>query len=492
MNNPTTRWLIIIALVLLIGVIHVMALRGGHLWGGDFAMYVLHARNLASCIPYGQTGYIYNPDYPVVGPPTYPPGLPVILAPVYMCFGLNLTAMKGLMIVCFGAVLATLCLYFHDRLSFGKLSALLAIVGLNHYLLLETNVITSDIPFLVFVYLAIFLIDRADRQEAGSPGATVYYLLAGVVVYFSYATRSAGLVLIPSILVLDLVRRRRITRPALLAVVVFGCLAFLQATLLHSDRAYFDQFGAGPTVLLHNAFLYAGRAVAFWHNGYFKAISAMMFAATTLLAVLGYVDCLRRRITVCEIFVVLYLGLILAWPSYQGERFLYPLFPPYVFYMLRGLEHPWIARRVRLRRVTSVCLLAAVSVSYAARYTSIDFSDLAEGAGKQESTELFAYIKDNTDPKDVVVFIKPRVMALFTSRRSSVYHETTDDAQLRDYFRRIGVTHVVVVTNDDAFRDMEFPSVLQFLRDFVDRNRERFDRVYANDDFSVYRVKPGT
>ena len=42
-------------------------------WGGDFALYVLHARNLADGLPYGDTGYIYNPQYPSLSPPAYPP-----------------------------------------------------------------------------------------------------------------------------------------------------------------------------------------------------------------------------------------------------------------------------------------------------------------------------------------------------------------------------------------------------------------------------------
>jgi len=101
---------------------------------------------------------------------------------------------------------------------------------------------------------------------------------------------------------------------------------------------------------------------------------------------------------------------------------------------------------------------------------------------------MFDYINDETEEDDVIVFIKPRVMAMLTSRKSSVYHTPDDDQELFDYFDEISATHLVVVENDDAFLYAEIPSRLVYIRSFVERNKDELTPVFVNNDFSIYRV----
>jgi len=78
--NARSAWLAVVVVVVIavVAAVHVAVLRSGHDWGDDFAMYCLHARNLAEGRAYAATGYIYNPSYPQVGPPTYPPIAPLL------------------------------------------------------------------------------------------------------------------------------------------------------------------------------------------------------------------------------------------------------------------------------------------------------------------------------------------------------------------------------------------------------------------------------
>src|SRR5579862_3646878 len=73
--------------IALIGVFFLLTLRDGHTWGDDFAQYLQHADNIAHAEPYAQTGYIYNPQNAIVGPKSYPPGYPAVLAPVAAVYG---------------------------------------------------------------------------------------------------------------------------------------------------------------------------------------------------------------------------------------------------------------------------------------------------------------------------------------------------------------------------------------------------------------------
>src|SRR5438093_11141663 len=68
--------------VLAIGNFYLATIREGHDWGDDFSLYIRHAQNIARGAPYAETGYIYNAQNPGIGPRIYPPGFPVLLAPV--------------------------------------------------------------------------------------------------------------------------------------------------------------------------------------------------------------------------------------------------------------------------------------------------------------------------------------------------------------------------------------------------------------------------
>ena len=502
MQNKPLHWPAIGALILAIGAAHVLALRPGHGWGGDFAQYVHHAKNLVEGVPYADTGYLYNRAYPQVGPPAYPPGTALLLAPVYWVAGPNLEAMKCVMIACFLVFLLAVFLCFRDELAPGPAAALVAVLGLNHFFLAETSQIRSDVPFLALLYLALLLVRQAEkgdillfppshRKTAGNswPAEKVECpLFLGVMAYLAYATRIVGGLLMAAAVLADLVRTRRITRPVILACLVFGCLAAAQAMLIQGNGGYLDQIGAAPSVLLANAAGYGTQMAVFWHNGYNKPLAVALFAAVTLLALLGYAESVRRRIGTCEVFVVIYPAAIFLWPTYQGVRFLYPILPLYLFYALKGLAHPWLARRPKLRRATVASLAVAVGLSYAAMATTMEFGPLHEGVAKPESAALFEYVRRHTGPDDVVIFVKPRVMSLLAGRASSVYHQPEDDRELWAYFDGIGARWLVVAENDAAFAGSERPEVLAWLRRFARRNGSRLARVWGNADFTVYRI----
>ncbi len=489
MNINKNLWLIIALLIVLAGVFHLCVHQSGHIWGGDFAMYVLHARNLVEGVPFAETGYIYNGtvEFPGIGPRTYPPGCPVMLAPVYWCYGLDLAAMKWMMVGSFLVFLAVLALCFRRQLTPTELIALVALVGFNHFFVDLTGVINSDIPFLALVYLVILLVETAYADNSSARRKMICLLASGLVMYLAFATRTIGVLLAPTLLLRDWLHSRRVSRDAVLALGIFGGLLLLQSMTLHSGGSYADHLRIGFGVLPGNAVDYLTRMAAFWRNGYFQSPAGAIFLGVTGLAVLGYVDTVRRKITFPEVFFAIYTAFIFLWPCYQGERFLLPVIPLWVFYALRGLSHPWIARRERLAKGLFAAIVLAAVVSYAAHYSSIDYGPMKEGIEKTESVELFKFIDQTADRDDVVVFVKPRVIALYGSCRGAAYPQTSDD-RVWEYLDRIEAKYVIVVENDDAFLRSAEPDYLAFLREFVGRNSERFERLFANDDFSVYRI----
>ncbi len=483
------RWQTVLAtgLLLAIAAIHLGTLRRGHRWGDDFSHYVHHAKNLVEGIPYAETGYIYNPSYATIGPPCYPPLCPLLLAPVYALFGLNLEAMKLEMLASLVLFLGFVFLCLRRELPFPHALAGVLLVGLNRKWLGNANDIGSDLPFMALLYLALLVFQKAyDGARAEAPRLR-WLIPAALLMYLAYATRVLGGLLLPAVLLYDYLRYRRITGWAVLAGAVFVVLAAVQSLAISGNGAYFDQYDVGPAVFVRNAFQYLKEFAGFWHNGYFAPLGGLIFLAVTALALLGYVSSLRRQATILEIFPAFYLAGVLLFPGYAGARYLQPIFPLYLLFALRGLEHPWFAQRVWFRRAALASLGIAIAGSYLAAATQVKLAS-AEGILKPESVALFDYVRTATNEDDVLVFIKPRAMSLLTSRRASAYHVPNDDARLWDYFDRIGATWLAVVENDGAFADAEEPARLAYLRDFARRNAPRLSLAFANADFSLYRI----
>jgi|GEM_PF-2347402 len=591
-----------------IGLVHGYFLRPGHRWGDDFALYLMHARNLAEGRPYAATGYVYNPDYPQLGPPAYPPGTALLLAPVWRLWGLNWTALKALMIICLLTWLALTAWYFRPWMPLAVRSVLVALLGLNHFFLDQTNAIGSDLPFLVWVYLTLVFLERADRaveqppvqptlhvqnrpdaagddagEDAGAKresatgtkiqttkgpsisfsgvetepsGAGIFpersgekvipsakgdefqtgttdgqqptdfdqngprtwetirprrasqtidqcsqhrilfwYLAAAAAAWAAFATRTIGLVLWAAVLLAEWLRRRRLRTPLCWATMLFFLLAGGLTLLIPGTSGYLDQVSADPAVWTAHTMQYAQQLAAFWRNPLSKPLGGVIAGAVSLLALVGYWGQCRRNLSVREIFPLMYGIAIVLWPSYQGFRMLNPLVPLWLLYAWMGLEklgHRWggirVGRRIHLPGIMGGALAGAIALCYASTLLSRPTGPLPEGIGRPASQELFQAVPQQTQPEDVLIFIKPRALALLTGRRCAVYHLVQTDGELWAYFRQIRARFLVVVRRPDAMQGTEQPERILWLADFAARNQHRLQLVWANEDFALYRI----
>ena len=133
--------------IILLGAVYLATLRQGQQWGDDFAMYILQARNVAAGQWSAPTGYIYNPHAPKVGPAAYPPVFPLMLAPLYRIWGLNLTPMKVEVTLCLLAALYLVFEFGAHLMPFAWAAGATAAVGLSPYFAAFKENVVSDLPF---------------------------------------------------------------------------------------------------------------------------------------------------------------------------------------------------------------------------------------------------------------------------------------------------------------------------------------------------------
>ena len=469
-----------IVLILIIGVFYLGTLREGHEWGDDFSQYILHAKNIVEGREYSDTGYIYN-RFHTLGPQTYPPIFPLCLAPVYKWFGLDLAAMKTEIVIFFALSLLIIFLAFRNHLPSKYVFAIIALLGFSPHFWSFKDQVLSDIPFLFFLYVALLFLDRTHVSFPSQKHQLFPGILGGLFIYLAFGTRAVGLVIILCLYIFDRFKFKKLSQFTLLATASFLVLLTSQFLLTQTHKTHWYYFQLIPRVIAENLLDYARGFGSLWNNGYSRIFQVVLFTIISLLAGFGYLGRLKRKVTIYEIFLPAYLAVIIFWPGRQGLRFLLPVIPLYLFYTFEGVRKLGSAKFRWIEKTVFIGLMLAILTSYIGAFTKMDFGPIREGPFKKQSLELFAYVKSQTEKDGVFIFRKPRVFYLLAERRASVYHLAADGA-LWDFMTNIRASYLIVsrVLEDDQ----------EFLRPFIERNRDKFDEVYGNSDFTVYKIKP--
>jgi hypothetical protein len=472
---------LIVLVILIVGGFYLTTIRKGHNWGGDFSMYIHHAKNIVEGIDYKDTGYIQNPYLYLLGPKTYPPIFPLLLSPVYKLFGLNLTAMKIEIILIFLLFLFMFFLVFRNEIPFQYLVTIIAVIGFNPFFWNFKDNILSDIPFMLFIYTSFFFINQAYKSSKLHRPNLVYGTLVGFFICLSYGTRTIGAVLVPCLFLSDIIKFKRPTKVTIIATLIFFLYVVAHKFFSYSDNVYYSIFAKTKfKIFFYNLKMYIRYLIYLWTEGYSWEVQYVLSISTCVLAIIGYISRIKDEINFIEIFFLLYLVIIIIYPySTQGMRFLFPVIPLYIFYIFLGIRKIFLQRK-RMETLAFILMTVAIIISYARGYATMNFNLIDEGIGKKETIELFDFIKKRTDKKDVFIFEKPRVLSLFTGRKASCYHSPRDNKDLYDYFQEINASYVVAgrVFNRDPI-----------LRSVLKRYKDNFIKVYSNSDFDVYKIR---
>ena len=270
----------------------------------------------------------------------------------------------------------------------------------------------------------------------------------------------------------------------------FAVGVLIENLALHRDGRYLDQLaiylGGSEVVLgllMTKATLWSGGVVSMWDNGLWTPLSSAVAAGAMVLSCVGFFAVIRRDgWTVLEWFALGYLASVLLWPMGHDSRFLIPILPLHVAYGVAGVQQLAMkaaGRRLRTAIMGSVILI--VTGGTLARLTTLDYGAIRGGITSRDAEGLFEFVRQHTEPSDVIVFIKPRVLALMSGRRSTAYHYGAGDEHLWQYIEQIEATHLIRARWSGADR--------QWLDGFVDRHQERFDLVYRDPNHRVYRVR---
>ena len=166
----------------------------------DWAMYVMHARNIVTGHPYAETGYVFQPESTTeVGANAYPSGVPLILAPFYAVRGVDLKLFKTLNVSFL--VLSLWPAYLYARRTLSPVSSLVIIVSLGLSTLFFSNfdAIGSDSPYQFIAFWVLLFLLRIYDKGLNETKPIVFGVLAGLVMAAAYLLRPFGVAFLVAI-----------------------------------------------------------------------------------------------------------------------------------------------------------------------------------------------------------------------------------------------------------------------------------------------------
>lgn len=422
----------------------------------DDGVYLVGARSLAA-----GTGYrfMHLPGAPaaVHFPPLWPALLALVLlvAPAWPASISWLAVVNPLLLAC-TAALATW--WGARRLQLPPVVAATVAVAATATLpvLVIAHTLFSEPLFLALLFGTLLL---TDRELAGDDAARVVRggALAGVAAGCAILTRTAGVALVPAIVIALVVRRRRTA--AIAAAASATCVVApwqlwaaahaheLVPSLRASYGSYlqwglrlYDERGAGfaASVAAHNVVvLFRTAGIVLFPVGPILLRPLLVGLALVVFAV-GAIAAGRRAAAAVS-FLAAYALLVLPWP-YAPERFLWAVWPVIALVSARGAVEcarlaASAAEGVPARVATALCtgLMAFALVGhawYTARGVERHWWDAAARTNAEVLAPVVAWVTAHTAPGDVVACDGEPYVHLATGRTVVPVHRLSPDEYL--------------------------------------------------------------
>lgn len=459
-------------------------LRRGHEWGDDFAWYILQAKSALTNTTQKfmlQSEFTNTQSTTQVGPLAYPWGYPLILVPFYAIKGVSPLGLKLPGLFLYSGFL--ICLYHltKDRLTRTESLILVSLFAFNPLLIQFEDQILSDIPFLFFSTLTLFLMIGNKKH------GVIQYLLIGTSIFLTAFMRTTGVLLLGSFLILQLTELRKgpIEREKNKQIILNSfivCFVFLFFWVINllifpnGEESYLLQYaGVSAEIILDLA------------GGYFNVFS-LFFGESALWSFIYYVLFVffmigawtrRKDEKVFIYFTILWMLVHITWPYWQGPRFVFPIFPIFIYFTFWGIKTV-IAKLPENYRLAGErthygfwILIACIFLftSSARAINNIQNNRNLNGPFDLFSMEVYEYISQKTPSDSVVVFFKPRVMVLMTGHNAIMSTEC-DRILLGDYLvlsRKVGENQQIP---PDDIKSCDLP----------------LEQVLKNQRFIVYKI----
>ena len=472
-------------------------IKSSHDWGDDFAEYIHQAKNITHGISQTQTGYIYNPQNPLLGPPSSPVGYSLLLTPVYAIFGNNIQCFD-LYNSLFLFLYALLMFYFlckHFSVFYATL--LVIIFVYNPWTLSFKMEIMSDFSFSLLLLACIIVLKNENKNSY------LRSFLLALMTGFLISIRNIGVVFIIAIGVnflyeffknIPAIRQKMYNYKKLIQFLIVSVGGFLCYIII--SKWIFPVKNQGFFAYSHlldishlkeyiqiNLDYYMAVLRAFFDpwNQHWQFVAQFSGDMIFAFIVLGMIKKMTEQFDFIDTIVLIYLVVIIVYPSSTGGyRLLLPLTPFLLYYAVRGLQSININLKIN-RNVFAILMTLFVFFAYKKGLQEIKKFEKTtlHGPQQKESEEAFSYIVNETPTDARFDFIKPRALALYTNRSSM--------SNLKEQYTSI--IHQNLIKNNISYILINNEISDDSLKKYVRNYSNNWTQVWSNSLYQLYKRK---
>lgn len=511
-NIPYLNDKTFVILLIVLSALYLLLLNGYISSFVDNTRYMVAAKSLLM-------GNGFNKIHSVTNAPQtlYPPGYPIILMILMFFFSMNIIVFK-----LFSILAVFLAMFFFFKLlrrffDFSTAAIITTAAALSPLIYRYSAVELSESVFLFFSVLTLFLFEKSTDKKNGYL-YLIPAILAGVSMYY---IRSAGIVLIPAVMIFYLIRKDY--KKALIFILVFGILIapwVIRGFTVKSaeNGTYFKQFmwkdmyntRLGKIGVLdlfkrlyRNAFSYStlglGNSPLLERLPINELIPLFIGFLISLTILTGFFSRITKKLAIVEIYVFFYFGLNLLWQCID-IRFLHPIFPFIVMYFLIGasvistklsqlINSPKLAKYM-----TSAVVIIVIILSL--QVDAIMAVDNLTGKSVSSSHKNFykanEWLKTNSPKQSIILSIRPEITYLLSGRKSENY---LNDGYKKyaDYYFNLATQnnydYVIIDTFAYSIRSRKY------LTQAILEDKVTFQQVYGPKDngvriFKVQKIMP--
>lgn len=472
---------VVLLLLFVVAIFSLITMNSSHAWGDDFAMYLMHAENIATGKPYAETGFIYNDLAPTYAPQSYPPGFPLLLAIVQPFFGLNFLAYKIYILLFFLIFLWLVYIWLRDKVEAKYVVGIILAFGFNPFIWQFRDSILSDIPCAAAVFAALILHEKAENT-----GLKMDWAILGFVIFIAFIIRSTAIVLLLALIIYHLKNIRKDGVYLLIVLIEFILLNFICGLLFNYNSNYLSMISAAyiehsnteifETIKYYTLQYYAEFKDLFIYKYHNLFTNDILVILGQLLFVFGFVlSIIQKRLLIGLLFIG-YIVMILLWPGFQGLRYFLPLIPIYFFFITIGLKQIKVKSfRIALETILGVC----VFVTYISYYSNINYKQDSYSINGLQSQELIEFIRNEIPKNSTVMATKPRTLCLFADIKGIVF----PDPEKRDSI------YTCIISNQINYMVLNsYPNYPTYAIELVTQNPNNFEQIFLNKEWAVYKI----
>lgn len=490
-NKPSQLQIALGAALLTVCIAFAVITRSGHVLNGDYALYICQARELLSGEPWkiyqdmGRMLHLSTEQH--YSPILYPWGMPLLLTLPYLLFGLHYVAFK---FVLAGCIIATLFILYKDFVFRKELQTgtwILLLLGMNATIVLATDRILSTLPYMLCLILSLTLIHRLS--PTGTTDIKTQRKIAvgiGVGLFLTVQMRTEGVLLFPALFLHQIIHRKNVPAgssarekrlTALLPYTVFLLLFLLTLPylpvgyLIHATHPQDTVFSLSENIGYY--LLKSPQSCLPFLPSDNRWITLVFW-----LAVLSGIRDAARRHSVADLtYLTLHFLLLAVWP-HQTERYLIPVIPILLYFMVTGIYSICRFHNGKRYHLAESVLLFGISCQLMNwgihLYSNSDkYGPINRDVTAKNAQETFAYLNRHTQPTDIIACGESRTIYLYTGRLScNLSYSIADTAEKADWY--------VLFKNRHNY--------LQHEPDVLYNRPDVFESVYANEDFIVYKI----